>query len=89
MLFMVIERFRNGASKAIGERFAREGRMLPPGVVYHVSWVDATGLRCFQIIEAERAELLAEWTERWEDLVDFEIVPVVTSAEFWKKAGAE
>jgi hypothetical protein len=89
MLFMVIERFKQGDTRAIGERFARDGRMLPPGVVYHVSWVDAAGGRCFQIMESERAESLTEWTERWEDLVEFEIVPVVTSAEFWKKPGTE
>jgi Protein of unknown function (DUF3303) len=86
MLFMVIERFKKGDTKAIGERFAREGRMLPPGVTYHVSWVDAARGRCFQIMEAERAELLEEWVRHWEDLVEFEIVPVVTSAEFWAKA---
>ena len=85
MLFMVIERFRIGNTKAIGERFAREGRMLPEGVVYHASWVDATHGRCFQIMEAERAELLEEWVRHWQDLVEFEIVPVVTSAEFWTK----
>jgi Protein of unknown function (DUF3303) len=83
MLFMVMERFRNGETKAIGERFARDGRMLPEGVVYHLSWVDAAGGRCFQVMEAERVELLEEWVARWEDLVEFEIVPVVTSAEFW------
>lgn len=80
---MVMERFRNGETKAIGERFARDGRMLPEGVVYHLSWVDAAGGRCFQVMEAERVELLEEWVARWEDLVEFEIVPVVTSAEFW------
>jgi hypothetical protein len=36
-------------------------------------------------MEAERVELLEEWVARWEDLVEFEIVPVVTSAEFWAK----
>jgi hypothetical protein len=86
MLFMVIERFRIGNTKAIGERFAREGRKLPEGVVYHVSWMDAACGRCFQIMEAERVELLEEWVRHWEDLVEFEIVPVVTSAEFWAKA---
>jgi len=89
MLFMVIERFKNGETKAIGERFEREGRLLPAGVVYDVSWVDAAGGRCFQIMEAQRVELLAEWVGRWEDLVDFEIVPVVTSAEFWAKPNVE
>jgi hypothetical protein len=85
MLFMVIERFKNGDAQAIGERFARDGRMLPAGVAYHVSWVDSVGGRCFQIMEAERGDMLADWVSRWEDLVEFEIVPVVTSAEFWSK----
>ena len=85
MLFMVIERFKNGDIKAIGERFARDGRMLPPGVTYHVSWVDAEGGRCFQIMEADSVESLVEWVRGWEDLLEFEIVPVVTSAEFWSK----
>jgi hypothetical protein len=89
MLFRVIERFKNGDTKAIGERFAREGRMLPPGVAYLVSWVDAAGGRCFQIMEADRAESLAEWVSRWDDLVDFEIVPVLTSAEFWSSPRPE
>jgi hypothetical protein len=89
MLFMVIERFKNGETKAIGERFERDGRMLPSGVTYHVSWVDAAGGRCFQIMEADGAEMLNDWVNRWNDLVEFEIVPVVTSTEFWSKQQSE
>jgi len=84
MLFMVIERFKAGKVAAIGRRFKEKGRMLPEGVAYHASWVDAAGARCYQVMEAPNAELLNEWVSRWEDLVEFEIVPVVTSAEFWK-----
>lgn len=80
---------KNGDTKAIGKRFARQGRMLPPGVTYHVSWVDAAGGRCFQMMEADREELLANWVSRWDDLVDFEIVPVLTSTEFWSKQRPE
>ena len=83
MLFMVIERFKD--AKAIGERFNKSGRMLPEGAVYHASWVDATGSRCFQIMEAPALESLRPWIERWNDLVEFEIVRVVTSAEFWAR----
>jgi hypothetical protein len=89
MLFMVIERFKSGDTKSIGERFARDGRMLPPGVAYQVSWVDAAGGRCFQIMEADRAEMLQDWVSRWNDLVEFEIIPVVTSAEFWSRQRSE
>lgn len=89
MLFMVIERFRHGDPKLVGERFRRDGRMLPEGVTYHASWVDSSGVRCFQLMEATHPESLNTWTSHWQDLVDFEIVPVLTSDEFWSKAQTE
>jgi uncharacterized protein DUF3303 len=87
MLFMAIERFKNGDPKPIGERFKRMGRMLPDGVVYHASWVEPGGGRCFQIMETEDAGLLQIWAGRWQDLCDFEIVPVLTSQQFWAEHG--
>jgi hypothetical protein len=89
MLFMVIERFKQTDARLIGERFRRSGRMLPEGVVYHASWVDSTGARCFQIMEAPHPESLNTWVSRWDDLIDFEIIPVATSSEFWAKAQPE
>jgi hypothetical protein len=88
MLFMVIESFRNGDARAIGERFRREGRMLPPDVTYHASWVDEQAMRCFQIMEAPNVKALNPWIERWKDLVELEIVPVLSSADFWSKIPA-
>jgi hypothetical protein len=86
---MVIERFKNGDAVAIGKRFRECGRMLPKGVIYHASWVDAASARCFQLMEAEHPELLEEWVGKWQDLVDFEIVPVMTSGEYWSRFEAE
>jgi hypothetical protein len=86
---MVIERFKSGKASAVGERFQSSGRMLPEGVVYHASWVDSTGVRCFQIMEAPHLELLTTWVKRWDDLIDFEIVPVLTSREFWSMGSAK
>ena len=83
MLFMVIERFKDGDPKAVGGRFKARGRMLPDGVTYQVSWMEPTGVRCFQIMEAPSLEALNVWVGRWSDLVDFEIIPVMSSAEFW------
>ena len=57
--------------------------MLPEGVTYHASWMDAARGRCFQVMEAPHPELLKTWVSQWDDLIDFEIIPVVTSSEFW------
>jgi hypothetical protein len=89
MLFMVIERFKNGDVGPVGERFKRQGRMFPEGVTYQASWMDLSGTCCFQIMEAPQPESLAAWVSRWDDLVDFEIVPVLISADFWAKPKSE
>jgi len=81
MLFMIIEHFKDVS--AIGERFRAKGRMLPENVTYQTSWIDPARLRCFQVMEASNTEALRPWLEAWNDLMDFEVVPVVTSAEFW------
>lgn len=81
MLFMVIERF--GDVKRVAERFAKQGRMLPEGVAYHASWVDAASARCFQIMEASDRESLGEWVSCWSDLIEFEIIPVIESKKYW------
>ena len=81
MLFMVIERFRNRDAEAVYERFRERGRMLPEGLKYIDSWAEATFDRCFQLMECEDPRLFREWVSRWQDLVEFEIVPVVSSEE--------
>ncbi len=83
MLFMIVERFKEGSVGSISERFERNGRMLPADVLYHASWVDVTGTCCFQVMEAPNRESIDCWVRCWEDLVNFEIVPVLTSADFW------
>ncbi|HMG34379.1 MAG TPA: DUF3303 family protein [Blastocatellia bacterium] len=82
---MVIEQFRNDDPGPVGERFKQLGRMLPEKVVYHASWLEPTGARCFQLMEASDRGLIEAWTRRWDDLASFEIIPVLTSADFWGK----
>jgi hypothetical protein len=81
MLFMVIEHFRPGRAPDVYRRFRERGRMAPPDVAYVASWVDFRFERCFQVMEAADESRLREWTAHWDDLVDFEIVPVRTSAD--------
>ncbi len=83
---MVIEGFKNGDARPVGRRFKLSGRMLPEGVGYQASWIDPTGMRCFQIMEARDLDLLKTWVSRWDDLINFEITPVETSAAFWARA---
>jgi hypothetical protein len=81
MRYMVIERYLAGAD-SVYERAATQGRMLPGGLHYLASWIDARTVdRCFQLMETDDPELFAEWTQRWEDIVEFEIVPVIGSDE--------
>ena len=77
---MVVERFRRGPDP-VYQRAADQGRLLPDGLVYVDSWVDERLDRCFQLMETDDPALLDEWTARWSDLAEFEVVPVMTSAE--------
>ena len=81
MLYMVIEHFRDGDPRPVYRRFAEQGRLAPPGLVYVASWVTGDLRRCYQVMECGDRALLDEWMARWSDLVDFEVVPVMTSSE--------
>ncbi|WP_426511974.1 DUF3303 domain-containing protein [Dactylosporangium sp. McL0621] len=81
MLFMVVETFRGGQARPVYERAREQGRMIPEGLRYVDSWVTADFGRCYQLMECDDLTLLMTWVARWNDLVDFEIVPVVASAQ--------
>jgi hypothetical protein len=82
MLFIVIEHFKNhDAAKSVYHRFQEQGRMLPEGLRYIDSWTESNFRRCFQLMESDNPQLFSQWTAHWEDLVNFEIVPVVSSKE--------
>lgn len=81
MLFMVIEHFKNRDAIAVYRRFREQGRMMPEGLKYVGSWVEANFDRCFQLMECDDPRLFQQWVIRWQDLGEFEIVPVVPSKE--------
>jgi hypothetical protein len=81
MLFMVIEHFRPGRAPDVYRRFRDRGRLAPTDVRYVSSWVDLDFRRCFQVMDADSEARIREWTAKWEDLIEFEVVPVRTSAE--------
>ena len=81
MLFMVIERFKDRDARAVYRRFREQGRGAPEGLRYVGSWIEVTFDRCFQVMECDDGRLLQQWVAFWSDLIEFEIVPVVGSAE--------
>jgi hypothetical protein len=81
MLYMVIENFRDGDAVPVYRRFREKGRLAPDGLRYVASWVTEDLRRCFQIMDCDDPSLLTQWMAHWEDLVEFDVMPVVTSAE--------
>ena len=81
MLFIVIETFRGGDPVPVYRRFRDRGRLMPDGIEYRGSWVTEDLRRCYQLMECGDRRLLDEWMTNWSDIVDFEVVRVVTSAE--------
>jgi Protein of unknown function (DUF3303) len=79
---MVVERYLRGPGP-VYSRVEAKGRMLPDGLRYVDSWVvdDVPMDRCFQLMETDEASLLDEWMALWSDLTEFEVYPVLSSAE--------
>jgi hypothetical protein len=75
----VVERFKDAPE--IYRRFREKGRMMPEGLEYISSWIDVDLTICYQLMRTEDASLFPLWIDNWKDLIDFEIVPVRTSAE--------
>lgn len=81
MLYMVVEQFKQDAAPEIYRRFREKGRMMPDGLTYVSSWIDLDFKICYQLMQTENASLFQRWIDSWKDLMDFQIVPVRTSAE--------
>ena len=81
MLFMIIEHFHDKNPKPLYKRFQEKGRMMPEGLTYVGSWVEANFSRVFQLMECDNMSAIQEWVLVWGDLADFEIVPVVASKD--------
>jgi hypothetical protein len=81
MLFIVIERFRNGDPVPVYRRFRERGRLAPDGLKYIASWIDLRMERCYQVMESDDRALLDQWMANWSDIVEFEVHPVMTSSE--------
>ena len=78
---MIIEHFKDQDPAPVYRRFRDRGRLAPEGLQYVSSWVDEKLERCFQLMETDQPEHLDQWVANWNDLVEFEVYPVISSAE--------
>jgi Protein of unknown function (DUF3303) len=78
--FLVVETYTQGPGPSINAPLS--GRMLPCGLSYLDSWIDERRFaRCFQLMETEDPSLFDQWIANWNDLMEFEIVPVVSATK--------
>lgn len=80
-LYMIVEHFKNDDPVPVYRRFRERGRLAPEGLTYISSWVDTGLTRCYQIMETDNPTLLDEWMAEWSDIVEFEVHPVIPSAQ--------
>jgi hypothetical protein len=87
MQYMIVETFTKGP-EPVYARFQTKGRMAPEGLRYVSSVVTTDGTRCYQLMECDDRALLEEWIAAWSDLVVFEVLPVISSAEAAERFGS-
>lgn len=81
MQFLIVERFKGGDPTPVYERFDAQGRLMSDDIHYVASWITEDCTMCYQVMEAPTRESLNPWIAAWDDLVDFEVIPVINSAE--------
>ena len=86
MQYLIIETFVHGP-EPVYRRFRARGRLAPDGLRYVSSVVTPDGSRCYQLMECDDRTLLDAWMSAWSDLVRFEVVPVISSAEAAERFG--
>jgi hypothetical protein len=81
MQYVIIEHFHGGDPVPVYRRFRDKGRLAPEGLTYVASWVTADLKHCYQVMECDDRALLDAWIAAWSDIVDFEVIPVMSSGD--------
>ena len=81
MHYLVIERFRHRDPLPIYRRLKDQGRLMPDGLSYVTSWITEDLAMCYQVMETADRALLEQWMAQWADLMEFEVLPVLSSLQ--------
>ena len=85
-LYMVVEHFKDAA--AVYQRLWDLGRILPKGLVLVSAWIDENVERSYRLMQTHDRRLLDKWMANWNDVIDFEVYPVITPEEAGEKVAA-
>jgi hypothetical protein len=83
---MVVEHIKD--ADAVYQRLWERGRSLPNDLVLVSVWFDENVERGYRLMETHDRRLLDEWMANWNDLIEFEMCPVITPAEAGEKVAA-
>jgi hypothetical protein len=86
MRYMVVERFKAGRAPDIYRRLVEKGRMMPESLHYVDSFISEDFSMCWQVMETDDFASFEQWMQHWRDVMDFQIVPVLSSADARKRA---
>lgn len=81
MHFITMWTFTPERRDAATQRFGETGAPAPDGVTMLSRWHDVAGGRGFAVCEADDAMLIAKYCREWNDLLEFEIVPVINDEQ--------
>lgn len=46
-------------------------------------------MTCWQVMDTDDLSNLNQWISEWEDLMEFEVIPIMSSAEARQRSGAD
>ena len=81
--YMVVEHIKDAI--AVYQRLWDRGRILPNGLALVSVWFDENVERSYRLMQTHNRQLLGEWMANWDDLIDFEVYPVITPEEAGEK----
>jgi len=77
MKFIVTYELQPENRNASGKRFLETGGRPTAGVTMLGRWHRAAGLAGFVLCESSDAEAIANWVYEWNDLLRFDVIPVI------------
>ena len=77
--YMVLGRIKDAAEAY--QRFWDRGRILPNGLVIESAWFDENVEHSYHLMQTHDRRLLDKWIANWNDVIEFDVYPVITPEE--------